>query len=101
MREGLEAGKHLTMAKFNQPNHPNQLNQLNFGKKSAISCPSSRISSQGIPGSFVHQCKKLINIIFLIRCLMSIHFNKFTIQLIDQSIKLLIQFIIFETFIFL
>jgi hypothetical protein len=47
MREGLEAKKHLTMAKFNQPIQPNrpnrlnqlnqliQLNQLNFGKKCA------------------------------------------------------------------
>jgi hypothetical protein len=33
MREGLKAGKHLTMAKFNQPiqpNHPNQpVNAIN------------------------------------------------------------------------
>ena len=79
------------------------INQTTFNsvKKCVAGDRSSIISSQSIPGRLVHKRKKSINIIFLIRYLMSTNFYKFTIHLIGHSIKLLIQLIIGQASIFL
>ena len=69
--------------------------------QAALWLQSLHCRSQRIPWSSIHKCKKPINIIFLIRCLMSTHFNKFTVQPIGHFIKFLIQLIIVEALIFL